>query len=115
MAYNEKLADRVRESLNELPGIEEKKMFRGITFMVNGKMCVSVGDNELMLCINPTIQKDVLSRKGCRVMIMNGREYKGYILINEDGMRTKEDFDYWISIALDFNKIAKASLKGKKK
>jgi TfoX/Sxy family transcriptional regulator of competence genes len=77
MAYNEKLADRVRESLNELPGIEEKKMFRGITFMVNGKMCVSVGDNELILRINPTIQKDVLSRKGCQVMIMMAGNIKG--------------------------------------
>jgi len=48
MAYNEKLADRVREALAHLPEVEEKKMFRGVTFMVNGKMCVSVSGDEMM-------------------------------------------------------------------
>ena len=55
MAYNEKLADRVREALADIPDVGEKKMFRGITFMVNDKMCVSVSGDELMLRLDPEI------------------------------------------------------------
>ena len=52
MAYNEELADRVREALVDVPNVVEKKMFRGVTFMVNGKMCVSVGDDEILSLIH---------------------------------------------------------------
>jgi TfoX/Sxy family transcriptional regulator of competence genes len=53
MAYDEKLADRVREALMDVPKVEEKKMFRGITFMVDDKMCISVSGDELMLRLDP--------------------------------------------------------------
>ena len=115
MAYNEKLADRIREALASIPNIEEKKMFRGITFMVNGKMCVSAGDNEMMCRIDPAIHEAAIERKGCRTMEMKGRQYKGYVFINDEGMKTKKDFDYWINLALDYNKKAKAAPKRKEK
>ena len=53
MAYNEKLTDRIRSALAGLPNVEEKKMFRGVTFMVDDKMCISVSGNELMLRLDP--------------------------------------------------------------
>lgn len=114
MAYNEKLTNKVREALVDVPNIEEKKMFRGVTFMVDGKMCITVGDDEIMCRIDPALHEASIERKGCRTMIMKGREYKGYILIREEGMKTKKDFEYWIALALDFNKNAKASKKKKK-
>ena len=113
MAYNEKIADRVRQALAHLPKVEEKKMFRGITFMVNDKMCISVGDDEIMCRIDPALQEAVIERHGCRTMTMKGREYNGYVLISEEGMKTKKDFDYWVGLALDFNKKAKSSKKKK--
>jgi len=115
MAYNEKIADRIREALVDVPNVEEKKMFRGITFMVNGKMCISVGDDEIMCRIDPELHDEILAKRGCRTMMMKGREYKGYVLIDEDGMKTKKDFDFWIQLALDFNIRAKAAPKKKKK
>ncbi|MCW3107085.1 MAG: TfoX/Sxy family protein [Segetibacter sp.] len=114
MAYNLKLAERIRERLSQLDNVEEKKMFRGITFMVDGKMCVNVSSDEMMCRIDPAIHEEVIQRKGCRPMLMKGRELKGYVLISEEGMKTKEDFEYWISLSLDFNKKAKASKKSKK-
>ncbi|MEO9033011.1 MAG: TfoX/Sxy family protein [Ginsengibacter sp.] len=111
MAYNEKLAERVREALAHLPKVEEKKMFRGITFMVNDKMCISVGGDEIMCRIDPAVHEAVIEYNGCRTMTMKGREYKGYVLISEEGMKTKRDFNYWVALALDFNKKAKASKK----
>jgi TfoX/Sxy family transcriptional regulator of competence genes len=113
MAYNEKIAERVREAFSGLKNVEEKRMFRGVTFMLNGKMCVSVGDDEIMCRINPDIYEEVLEKKDCRPMKMKGRIYKGYILVGEESIKTKKELDYWIGLAVDFNKLAKSSKKGK--
>ena len=115
MAYNEKITDRIREALIDVPNVEEKKMFRGVTFMVNGKMCISVGDNEIMCRIDPGLHDEVIEKRGCHTMMMKGREYKGYVLVDEDGIKTKKDFEFWIQLALDFNIRAKAAPKKKKK
>jgi len=114
MAYNEKLTARIREALAHLPNVEEKKMFRGVTFMVNDKMCISAGDNKIMCRIDPSIHKEALKRKGSETVKMRGREYQGYVYVNEEGIKTKKDLDYWIRLALEFNKLAKSSKKKKK-
>ena len=111
MAYNEKLADRIREALQHLPKIEEKKMFRGVTFMVDGKMCVCVSGDEMMCRFDPVLQDRVAEKKGFRAMIMKGREYKGYGYISPEGIRSKRDFDHWINLCLEFNTKAKSSKK----
>ena len=113
MAYNEKLADRVREALKDLPMVEEKKMFRGITFMVNDKMCVSVSGNRLMCRFDPLLQEQVAEKPGYEPMIMKGKEYKGFCYVNEPGIKSKKNFDYWISLCLEFNEKAKSSKKKK--
>jgi len=114
MAYNEFLTDRLRAALARIPRVVEKKMFGGITFMVNGKMCITAGEDRIMCRIDPAIHEKALERKGCRTVMMKGREYKGYVYVSEEEMRTEEDFDYWIGLALDYNKKAKASKKVKK-
>jgi TfoX/Sxy family transcriptional regulator of competence genes len=113
MAYNEALTKKVRAALKRVPDVEEKKMFSGITFMVDGKMCISVGDQRIMVRIDPTIHMEALKKKGSRTVEMKGREYKGYVYVNEEGIKAKKDFDYWVSLALDFNKRAKSSKKKK--
>jgi TfoX/Sxy family transcriptional regulator of competence genes len=113
MAYNEQLADRVREALADIPRVEEKKMFRGVTFMVNGKMCVSVGGDELMCRIDPEKHSIAIEKNGCREMIHGGRTMKGFVFVDVGSIQKKKDFDYWITLALDFNKKAKASPKKK--
>lgn len=114
MAYDEKLADRIREALSLLhKKVEEKKMFRGITFMVNGKMSVSVSGNEMMCRFDSALQETVAKKKGFRLMIMKGRVYKGYGYVSPEALKSKKDFDYWLNLALDFNAKAKASKKKK--
>jgi TfoX N-terminal domain len=90
-----------------LPKVEKKKTFRRITFLTNEKMCISVSNDELMCRIDLNYLMRLL--KGCRSVIMGRREYKGYVYVNEGGMKTKKDFDYWIGLVLDFNQKAKAS------
>lgn len=115
MAYNEILVDRIRELLVHLPKVEEKHMFGGVCFMVDDKMCVGVVKDEMMCRIDPSMDEVVLEKNGCRPMDFNGKIMKGYVFVNDEGLRTKEDFDYWMRLCLDFNPKAKASKKKVKK
>src|ERR1051325_9150474 len=114
MAYSEKLANRIRERLAELPSVEEKEMMGGLTFMVNDKMCVGIIKEELMCRIDPDFHETAIEKTGCRTMDFTKRPMKGYVMIEDSGMKTKKDFDFWIDLALDFNKKAKSSKKRKK-
>ncbi len=114
MAYSEKLADRVRTILADHPKVEEKKMMGGLTFMVNNKMCVGVLQDDLMARINPAAYETALDKRGCREMNFTGKPMKGFVFISPDGTKTKEDLNYWIGLALEYNKIAKASRKRRK-
>lgn len=113
MAYNEKLAERIRERLYDLPVVEEKEMMGGLTFMVNGKMCVGILKDEMMCRIDPNLHEELVEKTGCRTMDFTKRPMRGYILIEDIAMRTREEFDYWINLALEFNPRAKSSRKKK--
>ena len=114
MDYNTKLADRVREMLMHLPDVEEKKMFSGVCFMVDGKMCVCVGQDELLCRIGEEQAEIVLEQNNeCRQMINNGRAMKDYIYVSEEGYQNTKDLDKWIKLALEFNPKAKAANKRK--
>lgn len=114
MAYSEKLADRIRERLADLPMVEEKEMMGGLTFMVNDKMCVGIIKDEMMCRIDPELHETVVEMTGCRTMDFTRRPMKGYILVDDSGMRTPEEFEYWIKLALDFNPRARSSKKKSK-
>ncbi|MEO7047618.1 MAG: TfoX/Sxy family protein [Ferruginibacter sp.] len=111
MAYNEKIANRIRKSLAHLPKVEEKKMFGGLAFMVDDKMCITTGADGIMCRIDPAIYDEVIKNKDCWPVIMKGRQYRGYVHVSEDSIKSKKDFDYWIGLALDYNKMAKVSKK----
>lgn len=113
MAYNEQLADRIREIFADLPQVEEKEMMGGWVVMYNGKMCVGIIKDELMCRIDPELHEALLEKVGCHPMDFTGRSMKGYVLVDEQGRKTQKDFDYWIDLALDFNTKAKASKKRK--
>ena len=111
MAYNEKLSDRIREALADVPNVEEKQMFGGACYMVDGKMCVGVVKDEMMCRIGPDIYQEALERKGCREMDFAGKPMEGYVYVNDEGMRTNEQFGYWINLCLEYNPKAKLSKK----
>lgn len=113
MAYDEKLADRVREALIDITGVEEKKMFKGVTFMVNDKMCISVSGDELMCRFDPEKQNEVAEKPGFRPMEMKGKQMNGYGYISQDVLHKEKDFLYWIALSLSFNEKAKSSKKKK--
>jgi hypothetical protein len=117
MAYHINLVDRVREYLAEIPNIEieEKEMFNVLNFMVNGKTCICVSGENLMLRFDPSRQEELSEKKGYETMLMKGKEYKGYCYINPAGFKDRKDFEFFLNLCLDFNKFAKSSKKRKTK
>jgi len=112
MSYNTKLADRVREALAHLPDVEEKEMFRGVCFMVNGKMCVCISGEELLCRIGAETMEAALDENGVRQMVMaRNRPSKDFVFVSREAFQRQTDFDKWIKQALDFNPKAKASKK----
>lgn len=111
MSYNEQLTTRVRESLKGQKKVVEKKMFGGITFMVNDKMCVGVVKDEIMTRIDPAVYDKALKRKGCHEMRFTGKPMKGFVFVRPEGTKRKKDLEYWVGLALDFNTKAKAAKK----
>lgn len=112
MSINEKLANRIRERLAGFDNIEEKKMMGGLVFMYNDKMCVGIINDALMCRIDPALLDMALAKPGCRTLEFT-RPNSGYVLLDEAAIKNKNDFNYWIELALDFNKKAKSSKKKK--
>src|SRR5205809_6306946 len=110
MAYDEKLADRVREII-ALTGkkIEEKRMFGGLCFMVNDKMCVGVEKERLMVRLDPKKYEEVIQKDGCMPMDFTGKVMKGFVFVDVNALDTKKKLEYWIKLALEYNSVAKPS------
>ncbi len=110
----ENLVNRIREALADIPKVEEKRMFRGITFLVDDKMCICVADNEILCRFDPDLHDEVTAKNGSRIMEMKGREYKGFVFVNEAVLNTEKQLSFWVNLSLGFNKRAKSSKKKSK-
>lgn len=110
MAYNQELANKIRKVLVK-EKVEEKKLFGGLAFMVNGKMCVTASsqrtNHSMMVRVDPKMHEQLIKRKGASTAIMRGKEYKGWIFLTQEAIQSEKDFKHWINLALEFNKTAK--------
>jgi TfoX/Sxy family transcriptional regulator of competence genes len=113
MAYDHNLGDRIRERLADLRNIEEKEMMGGLVFMYNGKMCVGIIKDEMMCRIDPEQHESLIEKRGCRTMDFTNRPMRGYVLIDDSGMKSQKDFEFWINLCLEYNSRAKVSKKRK--
>lgn len=93
MAYNEKLSNRIRERITDLPNFEEKEMMDGLVFMYNWKMFIGIIKDELMCRIDPVLHEAAVEKHGCRTMDFTKRPMQSYILVEDSGMKTQKDFD----------------------
>jgi TfoX/Sxy family transcriptional regulator of competence genes len=114
MSFDEKMADRVRELIagTEVK-VEEKRMFSGLCFMVNDKMCVAVRKDSIMVRVDPALSEEVLEKEGVGPMVHSGRIIKGFVFVIEEALTTTKKLEYWVKLALDYNKFAKSSKKSK--
>ena len=102
MAYDEDLADRVREQLASEPALMEKAMFGGLAFLLEGNMAVGLSGDELMVRVGPDASDDALARPHTRPFDMTGRPMKGWILVAAEGVAEKRDLSAWVARGVDF-------------
>jgi TfoX/Sxy family transcriptional regulator of competence genes len=105
VAYDEDLANRLRELLQDERGLTEKKMFGGLAFLINGNMAVAAsGQGGLLLRVDPDRTEGLASRSGVRRFEMRGREMDGWLRIEESAARSKRDLERWVQIGVEYAK-----------
>ncbi|KUH88740.1 MULTISPECIES: TfoX/Sxy family protein [unclassified Mycobacterium] len=103
MAYDEDLANRIRELLGGTRGVEEKRMFGGLAFLINGNMAVAAsGQGGLMVRVPPDDTSKLLSRDHVEPMVMAGRETRGWLRVSVDGIRTRRQLQSWVGRGVDY-------------
>ncbi|MFE8946948.1 TfoX/Sxy family protein [Streptomyces sp. NPDC007856] len=96
MAYDEGLAERIRERFETDPDITEKRMFGGIAFLCHGNMAVGVTGDDLMVRVGPDATDAALTRPGTRVFDMTGRPMRGWIVVAGEAVAEDADLARWI-------------------
>jgi TfoX/Sxy family transcriptional regulator of competence genes len=97
MAYDEDLAHRIRELLVDEAAVTEMKMFGGLAFLLNGNMAIAAsGQGGLLVRAAPDVAERALSSPHARSMVMRGREMKGWLRVDADGVKTKRQLAVWV-------------------
>lgn len=102
MAYDEGLAQRVREALTDRADLTEKKMFGGLCFLLSGNMAAGIVGEELMLRVGPERYGDALARPHAREMDFTGRSLKGMVYVGVEGIAEDDDLASWLGMAVYF-------------
>jgi TfoX/Sxy family transcriptional regulator of competence genes len=102
MAYDEGLAQRIREVLGDLPGLVEKKMFGGVGFMVQGNMACGVNKNDLIVRVGPERYQEALAQPHAREFDMTGRPMTGWVTVDPEGYEDDEAIKDWVQQGVDF-------------
>lgn len=97
VAYDEDLANRIRELLADEPGVTEMRMFGGLAFLLGGHMAVAAsGKGGLMLRVRPDDTDDLLAKPHAGPFEMRGKELRGWLRIDAEGVRTKRQLEPWV-------------------
>lgn len=102
MAFNDKLAARIRQSLGKRTGLTEKQMFGGIAFLLNGNMCCGVHGDEMILRIDPQETERALRERHTRAFDLSGRPMKGWILVQSGGLARAEALAKWVNMGVKY-------------
>ena len=97
MAYDEDLADRIRELVVDEPGLSEKKMFGGLAFLIGGNMAVAAsGQGGILVHVDPQEGARLVERTAARPMVMRGKEMRGGLRVDTDALKTKRQLATWV-------------------
>lgn len=102
MAYDEGLAERLRQAVNDISGITEKRMFGGLAIMWNGHMLVGVLGERLMARIGADAANRQMQEPHVGPMDFTGRPMKDYVFVQPEGTASDEDLQRWIELAVRF-------------
>jgi TfoX/Sxy family transcriptional regulator of competence genes len=99
MAYDEDLADRIRELLAGTRGVSEKKMFGGLAFLIGGNMAIAAsGQGGVLVRVDPAQSDRLVATTAARPMEMRGREMAGWLRVASDDVRTKRQLSKWVTL-----------------
>lgn len=115
MAYDEKLAERVRKAIGKRKEVTEKKMFGGVAFLHEGRMFLGLIKDELMARVGPQTHEGALEEPGTRVMDFTGKPMVGYVFVAPKGYTSDADLKKWVKWTLDFVVALPAKKPAKKK
>lgn len=101
MAYNEKLAERIRAELSGIPFVE-KKMFGGAGFLVNGNMACGVHKNGMIVRVDPEKHAALLKKPHARPFDITGRPMKGWLIVDADGYKSAKQLSAWVKEGVEF-------------
>ena len=101
MAYNEKLAERMRSELKGIPFVE-KKMFGGVAFMIHGNMACGVHKEDMIVRVSPEKHNTLIKKPHAKPFDTMGRPMKGWLLVEADGCKTKQQLNTWIKEGVEF-------------
>jgi len=102
MAYDEGLAERIREILADEAGLSEKRMFGGLTFLLHGNMCVGVVKDELMVRAGPQAYDELVRQAHARAMDFTGKRMKGFLFVESEGLESDRDLQRWVKHGVAF-------------
>jgi TfoX/Sxy family transcriptional regulator of competence genes len=102
MAYSKSLAARIQQALGQRPGIEQKRMFGGVAFLLHGNMLVGVWQDSLVARLGPEQGERALREEYVKAFDVTGRPMKGWALIEPDGIDTDEQLRTWVERATEF-------------
>lgn len=102
MPYDEGLAGRVREALAGYAAFTEKKMFGGLSFLINGHMCCGVLKDNLVLRVSPDDYEEALAEPDTRPMDFTGRPMRGFVYVGPKGYQKDEELEKWLLKATTF-------------
>jgi TfoX/Sxy family transcriptional regulator of competence genes len=102
MAYDEGLAQRIREAMEEYPGLVEKKMFGGVGFMLQGNMACGVNKEDLIVRVGPDHHEEAHAQPHTRPFDMTGRAMKGWVVVVANGYESDSDLKGWVQKGVDF-------------
>src|SRR6516164_2706809 len=111
MAFSEELAERIRQGLARRKAIEEKKMFGGIGFLLNGNLPVGVWKDSLIVRLGPEAGEEALKEAHVSEFDITGRAMKGWVLVEPEGVKDDDQLKGWIERALKFVKTLPAKEK----
>ena len=102
MAYDEGLAQRLRDALADERGLSERRMFGGVAFMLDGNMAIGVSSDELMVRAGPDRFDDALARPHARIFDLSGRPMNGWVLVTPQGTADDADLAGWLDLGVSF-------------
>jgi TfoX/Sxy family transcriptional regulator of competence genes len=111
MSYDEALAARVREAIVAIPQIDEKAMFGGVAFLLDGKMFAGIVNRSLMVRVGLEREAEALTQPHVRPMDFTGRPMRGYVFVDEEGCSSLEDVERWTALGMAFTSTLPAKAK----